>query len=148
MTEAEEIFMAHRPLFCEVCEDGKMYYDGNGIYHCGSCGAEALDDYGKIRRFLEEHGPDSAVAVARETGVDLGIVSMFLKDGRIEIPNESSMFIKCRRCGCSLRYGRYCRECTVEMAGGLSSAFRADMGERPDPTKNRNRRKGMQYWGV
>lgn len=145
MTEAEEMFMTHRPMFCEAC-DGKMIYDGHGIYHCSDCGKEALDDYGKIRKYLEEHGSDTAVAVARETGVDLGIVSMFLKDGRIEIPNGSSLFIKCRRCGCSLRFGRYCRECTQEMAGGLSNAFREDMGERPEPVKSG--RKGMQYWGV
>lgn len=137
--------MAHRPVLCEKC-DGKMIYDGNGIYHCADCRTEALDDYGKIRIFLEEHGPDSAVAIAQETGVELGIVSMFLKDGRIEIPNESRLFIQCKRCGCALRFGRYCRECTMEMAGGLKNAFREDMGDKPEPP-GRNKQK-MRYWGL
>lgn len=149
MTEIEEIFLAHRPLYCEKC-DGKMIYQGNGIYNCAECGEEALDDYGKIRKFLEEYGSDSAVAISRATGVDLGIVSMFLKDGRIQIPEGSRLFIKCERCGCSLRYGRYCRECTMELAGDIRNAFKEQTGAKPDDTNGRGTERrngrGMQYW--
>lgn len=148
MTEAERIFMAYRPISCEQCE-GKMFYDGDGMYHCMDCGAKDIDDYGIIRCFLEEHGPDTPAVISKETGVDLCVVNLFVKDGIARIPEGCSLFIKCRRCGCSIRTGRYCKDCTYEMAGGLRSSFRESkppVQQEAEPEKKK--RKGMQYWGV
>lgn len=130
MTEIEEVFLAHRPLFCDSC-DGKMEYIGGGEYRCQSCGNEQLDDYGKIRVYLEQNPGDSAVGISKGTGVDLEIIGMFLKDGRISIPDNSRIFIKCGRCGCALRHGRYCMDCTRELANDIKSALYESVGEKP-----------------
>ncbi len=150
MTEAEQIFMAYRPVCCEDC-GGKMFYDGDGLYHCADCGGKELDDYGIIRMYLEKIGPDSALNISKETGVDLCVVNMFLKDGEARIPEGCRLFIKCRRCGCSIRSGRYCKSCTYEMAGGLRGAYQPVPVEKPEPEvqlKEKKKRRGMQYWGV
>ena len=130
MTEIEEVFLEHRPLFCEKC-DGKMIYEGNGEYSCKECGEIQLDDFGKVRICLEEHPGMSSVELSRETGVELGIVGLFLKDGRMSIPDGSRMFIRCERCGCALRHGRYCIDCTKDMANQLQGAFYENLGEKP-----------------
>lgn len=145
MTNAEEKFLADRPLFCEEC-GGKMFYQYDGIYQCNECGKEQLDDFGKIREYLEKNPGSTAVVISQETKVDLGIVSMFLKDGRIQIPTGSRIYIKCEKCGCSLRYGRYCEECTRELAGAIKSAMLEDAAKKPRITTPRTNHPRMRYF--
>ena len=59
------------------------------------------------------------------------LIEHFLKKGRLEIPEGSDFYITCEKCGCHIRYGRYCPECTLKTVTGLKSLFHEDMGERP-----------------
>ncbi len=132
MTEIEEVFLEHRPTVCEKDKcDGKMIYEGNGEYICKKCGGRQLDDFGKIRKCLEKQPGLSAAELSERTGVGIEIISMFLKDGRMSIPEGSALFIRCERCGCALRHGRYCIDCTREIAYQLKGAFYENVGEKP-----------------
>lgn len=128
--DLEELIVANKPVVCEKC-NGKMFYVHGGLYRCEKCGHEILDDFGKVKQFLESNGPTSVFAISQATGVDMEIIEIFLRQGRVEIPEGSKYYISCEKCGCSIRYGRFCPECVRELAGGIKSAFLADMGERP-----------------
>lgn len=143
MTDVEQILMERRPIFCKKC-GGKLFYQNSGVYQCEDCGAEELDDFGKIKQYLEKNGPSPASTISEETGVALEIVNLFLKNGRLEIPEGSRLYIKCERCGCSLRYGRYCYGCTRELAGQLKGVMFEQMGEKPKVDTDRENGK-MHY---
>lgn len=130
MTDVEKLIMERRPIFCKEC-GGKLFYQDSGEYLCADCGAAELDDFGKIKRYLDKNGPSPAVFIAKDTGVALEIINLFLKNGRLEIPEGSNFYIRCERCGCSLRFGRYCYSCTKELAGQLKGALFEQMGEKP-----------------
>lgn len=126
----EKLIISNKPVECELCK-GKMYYVHSGMYRCKKCGHEVLDDFGKVRNFLESNGPAPALTISAATGVSTEIIEAFLRQGRVEIPDGSKYYISCERCGCSIRFGRFCPECVRELAGGIKSAFCAEMGERP-----------------
>lgn len=128
--ELEKLIIANKPVVCEKCK-GKMYYVHSGLYRCEKCGHEILDDFGKVKQFLELNGPTPVLAISHATGVDMEIIEMFLRQGRVEIPEGSKYYISCEKCGCSIRYGRFCTECVRELAGGIKALLFADMGERP-----------------
>lgn len=65
------------------------------------------------------------------TGVPQVLIKLFLKKGKLEIPENSKYYLKCEKCGCSIRYGRYCPECVKELAGGIKAVFSEDAGEKP-----------------
>ena len=130
MTDIDMKIMDRRPMDCKEC-GGKVFYQNSGIYQCEDCGAEEYDDFGKIKNYLEIHGPSPAPYISEDTGVPLEIISVFLRNGRLEIPEGSKYYIKCERCGCALRYGRYCPACTRELAGQLQGALFEQMGEKP-----------------
>lgn len=115
---------------CELCHN-KMQYVASGIYRCTVCGIEVLDDFGKIKQFLEQNGPTPQVIIAQKTGVSLDKIESYLKMGRLEIPNGSNFYLKCEKCGCEIRYGKYCPECAkIELKISITSSFQ-DVGERP-----------------
>lgn len=73
-----------KPSHCEKC-NGPLVFVGGGAYKCKKCGAETLDDFGKIKTFLEKNGPAPAFVIARETGVKKEAIKKYLQNGRIEM---------------------------------------------------------------
>ncbi len=126
----EHVFLANRPVTCEACH-GKLFYVGSGRYRCGQCNIEYYDDFGKVKEFLELNGPSPALLIAERTGVSLELIDMFLRKGRIEIIENSKFYINCEKCGCAIRYGRYCPHCSREVFSGIMTMFHEDVGECP-----------------
>ncbi len=126
----EDLIIGNKPIECEQCR-GKVIYVGGGRYRCEVCGSESLDDFGKVKEYLEKHGPTPALIVSEATGVYPEIIEMFLKKGKLEIPEGSRYYLKCEKCGCSIRYGRFCPSCVNDLAGSIRAMFYEDIGERP-----------------
>ena len=126
----ETMFLATRPVFCNKC-NGKLFYIGSGKYKCDQCKEEYYDDFGKVKAFLEEHGPAPALMIAEHTGVRMELIDLFLRKGKLEIIENSNFYISCEKCGCAIRYGRYCPHCYRESYSGIMGMFYEDVGECP-----------------
>ena len=135
MDELERVFLEHKPIKCERCK-GKLEYIGSGKYECENCKCIMMDDFGKLKAYIDEHGPTTVMELSVMTGVKKSLIESFLKKGRLEIPEGSDFYITCEKCGCSIRYGRYCPDCISETAKGLKMFFHEDMGERPKGNPN------------
>ena len=107
---------------CPKC--GTAYEDGNSrMYTCPNCGFEEPTTFGIVRTYLEEHGNRSAIEISRDTKIPVQEINSFLRQGRLEIPEESDVFIDCKRCGISIRYGKFCPACAEALAKELKEAF-------------------------
>ena len=122
-----------RPFLCERCH-GKMVYVAGGQYKCENCDTVGYDDFGKVKKFLEEYGRAPASVIAQATGVKEPVIRNLLKEGRIQIAPDSKMFLKCEKCGADIRFGRYCESCIQKAAGRLKNNYDSDdvMQERLD----------------
>lgn len=115
----------------------QMVYKHSGIYECPECGQLDTDDFGKVKTFLDEHGPTPASIVSKETGVPMITIDEFLKIGKVEIPENSDFFIKCEKCGTDIRYGRYCPDCIKNISGKIKGILVDDVvGEKPKRKPN------------
>ena len=103
-----------------------------GMLRCENCGHEEPDDFGRVRTYIEEHGPSTALEIARDVGISINKVNSFLRSGKLEIPEGSLIYIQCQKCGTDIRFGRYCPNCAREIAQELKDAFDiSDIGEVP-----------------
>ena len=89
------------------------------------------NDFGKIKAFLDKNGPTPAITIAKATGVDRDKINYYLRKGRVEIPEGSKFYLKCEKCGCSIRYGRYCPDCVKVAADKRGISLTEEMGEKP-----------------
>lgn len=127
----KEFLFDDMPRQCVKC-DGRYVFQGYGRYVCEGCGDERYDDFGKIRKFLDEHGPSPAVVIAEGTGVQIAKINRFLRQGRMEIMDGSGEYITCEKCGQSIRYGRFCPTCAAKLTKNMSVVISSgEVGEKP-----------------
>lgn len=127
----------NRTKVCEKC-GGKMVYVFGETFECTECKNRKLTDFGKIREYLEINGPQTAVTISRDTGVDVKKIQSYLDEGRIEISESSDVYIKCQICGADIRYGKICSECAAKMSRtGEKGMF---VGEKIKPSGNNGSR--------
>ncbi len=116
---------------CKSCGSTMKYIFGE-MFECPNCGRKEATDFGKVKDYLDTYGPTSAAIIADRTGVELGVIETLLKQGRVEIPDGSGIYIKCEKCGTDIRYGRYCSDCIKKLSSGLNKAmWNPDVGEKP-----------------
>ena len=121
---------------CKQCNTNMVYIYGE-MYQCPVCGRKELSDFGKVREFLDANGPQPAAVIADATGVSLHAIDQFLRQGRVEIPDGSDVYIKCQNCGTEIRYGRYCPECMAKISKNINAAvWNQDVGEKPKMKHN------------
>ncbi|MBE5911481.1 hypothetical protein [Pseudobutyrivibrio sp.] len=124
-------FLDRKPTRCSKCK-GRIRYIGGGYYECYDCGNKEIDDFGRVKDYIDENGPAPAIIISENTGVPVDIVNGMLREGRLEIPEGSVVYIQCETCGCSIRYGRFCPDCIRSRTNSLKGVFfNPDVGEKP-----------------
>lgn len=132
----KQITWEEKPTICRLC-GGTLEFKGRGEYVCSKCGHMERDDFGKVRHFLEENGPTPAILINEATGVPIDKINAYLKQGRVEIPDGSGVYIKCEKCQTDIRYGRFCPACALKLTKELHGALTAaDVGEVPRHKNN------------
>ena len=125
-----------RIKLCPDCDVNMNYMFGEQ-FQCPKCGKIILSDFGKVKKFLEENGPQTAIVISAETGVELDYINFLLRQGRIEVPDGSDIYIKCQKCGTDIRYGRYCPDCMLKIAKSVNEVMWMEgVGEKPTKKGN------------
>lgn len=137
-----EALMLNRMQYCSKC-NGKMHYLYSGIYECEKCGAQAMDEFGKVKNYIEIHGPSSAYEISEATGVDLDTIDFFLKQGRVQLTEDSRFFLQCEMCGADITYGRICAKCAKKSEAVPKGYCVMDVGE--EPLRKRRSSESMHY---
>jgi len=139
-------FSERRPIRCSKCK-GRLRYVGGGRYECFDCGNEEIDDFGKVKEYVDANGPKPAIIIEENTGVPADIINGMLREGRLEIPEGSLVYINCEICGCAIRFGRYCPDCIRSRTNSLKNVFfNPEVGEKPtSPPKHQDGK--MHFFG-
>lgn len=118
---------------CTKC--GRIFtYMGFGHLYCPTC--KSLDEisFGKVRDYIYENGVASATEVSENTGVSVRQIEQYLREGRLEIPENSPIFIKCEMCHADIRSGRICSNCGLKLSNVMRIEMDIDefqIGEKP-----------------
>lgn len=129
---------------CKFCGTMFRYY-GFGYGYCERCTPIDNELFHRVKDYIWAHGKVTMAQVSDATGVSIKQITQYLRDGRLEIPEDSEIFIRCELCGTDIRYGRYCQECATRSSKKLKSALKVDLfeiGEKPKKMKGK-----MHYMG-
>lgn len=125
------------PKSCQRC--GRIFnYSGFGHLYCPACKKIDDDAFQKVKDYIFENGVATALEVSEATDISMRHIERYLREGRLEIPEGSPIYIKCEKCGADIRSGRFCQECATRMSAELRMALDFDdyqVGDKPKAKK-------------
>ena len=105
---------------CKKC--GKVFASiGDKI--CPDCKREEDELFIKVKEYIYEHPHASIKEIAAETEVDEEIILRYLREGRIEVAEDSVSTLTCEKCGKVIRTGKYCVDCQKKLYNTLNAAM-------------------------
>ena len=118
---------------CTVCK--KIFYPVDGSSICGECIKAENEQFVKVRDYLRNNKGADINVVSEETGVTTKKILRYLKEGKLEVSDGMKDFLKCEKCGVSIRSGQYCRKCIDELSKNLSSILKSGSEEETNGPK-------------
>lgn len=107
---------------CRKCR--KLFnYSGYGPRVCPECAKKDEEKFKKVKDYLYENPGAILPIISQETGVESELIIRYLREGRIEIADGSSIEIPCERCGKPIKSGRFCESCTKNLSDELQSSI-------------------------
>lgn len=121
---------------CLRCKKLFMYTVGPKI--CENCKKLEEEEFERVRQFVKEFPGATIQEVSRETGVSRQLIYRFLKEGRLEVAEDSPIALLCENCGTRIRSGRFCVNCSKKLANELLNAGRSlqnSLSRKPGESK-------------
>lgn len=108
---------------CKKC--GRTFGSVDGEDFCSKCKVVDLEqDFKKVRDYLYDNPGAIIEEVHEATGVDKAVIIKFLRDERIEIVEDDNSLLRCQRCSVSIKTGKFCEKCKVEIDKEFKSAVK------------------------
>ena len=85
----------------------------------------------EVKKYVQEHAHADVRTVSEECSVDTMQIRQWVKEERLVFSDDSAIGIACERCGTTIRSGRFCEKCKLEMTNGFKNAITPEKGQIP-----------------
>lgn len=113
---------------CRVC--GRIYNYVSGPNTCPACRESLEAKFQEVKEYIREHKGVGIPQVAEACDVDAAQIRQWLKDERLEVTEDSALYLTCESCGAAIRSGRFCEKCKNNMTQDLKNVLNTG---RPQP---------------
>lgn len=113
---------------CRVC--GRIFNYLSGPPVCQVCRENLEAKFQEVKEYIREHRGVGISEVAEACDVDPAQIRQWLKDDRLEVTEDSAIFLNCESCGAPIRSGKFCEKCKNNMTKGFGDVLKAS---RPEP---------------
>lgn len=90
---------------------------------CGACYSKQDELFTEVREYIYAHKKANMQEITREFNIEPLIIEKWIRDGRLEVTEDSPIKPVCERCGTSILTGKYCVECQGKVIKSLNQAL-------------------------
>ncbi len=120
---------------CRGC--GNIFNYVAGPFLCMRCREEMEVKFQQVKEYIREHPGVGINEVSAACDVPTSQIQQWLREERLEVTENSPIFLMCEGCGANIRSGRYCDNCR----GKMTSGFRQVLNEyKPQPQPGGNKK--------
>ncbi len=117
---------------CKVC--GRIFNYVSGPVTCPGCRESLEAKFQEVKEYIREHKGAGIAQVAEACDVEAAQIRQWLKDERLEVTEDSALYLTCESCGAAIRSGRFCEKCKGNMTRDLNDLLGANK-PKPAPRK-------------
>lgn len=103
---------------CYGC--GRLFQYISGSALCPECKKKEEDMFQRVRKYLMKKPGASLYELNRETEVSVVFIEKFIREGRIQVAQESPIRLTCEKCGEPIRTGKLCDTCKKKLMDNIN----------------------------
>ncbi|MBM7557477.1 TIGR03826 family flagellar region protein [Halanaerobacter jeridensis] len=105
---------------CTNC--GQIFAAAKGQKICPDCLAEEEAKFERVKDYLWDHPGATIPQVSEATDVGEAIIKKFVREGRLVEVQGSNIKVECQKCGKPISQGKFCSECSNELANDIQKS--------------------------
>ncbi|MCM1568155.1 MAG: flagellar protein [Roseburia sp.] len=122
---------------CRNC--GNIFNYVRGPIICPACRESLEAKFQEVKTYIQEHPGVSMHVVSEECDVETSLIRQWLREERLEMAEDSAVYLDCESCGAPIRSGKYCEKCKANLLSGLKNAMHQPESKKPDRPKPDNK---------
>lgn len=120
---------------CRNC--GRIFNYVAGAILCQGCREEMEIKFHTVKEYIREHPGVSIPEVSEACDVETSQIRQWLREERLEVTEDSAIFLNCDGCGAPIRCGKYCDKCKMNLATGMKTILDEEKAKKePQISKN------------
>ncbi|MBE5883558.1 MAG: flagellar protein [Lachnospiraceae bacterium] len=127
---------------CRNC--GRIFNYVMGPFLCPRCREKLEEKFQIVKEYIREHPGITIPEVSEACEVDPSQIRQWLREERLQLSEDSPIYLNCDGCGALIRCGKYCDKCKTNTTRDLQSVLKQNVSKmpetrRPDPTNPKMR---------
>lgn len=109
---------------CRNC--GRIFNYLAGPLTCQRCRELLEAKFQEVKEYIRENPGVGISEVADACDVEPSQIQQWLREERLELTENSPIYLTCEGCGASIRCGRFCSQCKNDVTAGFKSVLDAN----------------------
>ena len=119
---------------CRNC--GRIFNYVGGACLCQPCREKMEEKFHEVKEYIRSNPGVGIPEVSEACDVEPSQIRQWLREDRLEITEDSPIFLNCESCGAPIRSGKYCEKCKMEMTNGFRNVLKSSRPiQQPAPAK-------------
>lgn len=106
---------------CRKC--GRIFNYVVGPLQCPVCREKMEEKFLEVKEFIKENPGVGIAEVSTECDVETSQIQRWLREERLQLTENSAIYLNCESCGEPIRFGRFCNKCKTNMTKEFNEAF-------------------------
>lgn len=119
---------------CKNC--GRIFNYVGGSVLCQLCREKLEEKFHEVKEYIRANPGVGISEVSEACDVEPGQIRQWLREDRLELSEDSPIFMNCESCGAPIRSGKYCEKCKLEMSNGFRQVLKSNRPvQQPSPAR-------------
>ena len=128
---------------CRNC--GNIFNYLSGPIVCPACKESLEAKFQEVKLYIEEHPGVGIKQVSDACDVETSQIQQWLREERLEVTENSAIYLNCESCGAPIRSGRYCDKCRNNLTNGFKSVIRSSQPVQELEKKKPDEKNKMRF---
>lgn len=128
---------------CRNC--GNIFNYLSGPLVCPACRESLEAKFQEVKQYIEEHPGVGIKQVSEACDVETHIIQQWLREERLEVTENSAVYLNCESCGAPIRSGRYCDRCKNSLTNGFRNVLNSARPAQPVEEKKKTDGDRMRF---
>ena len=106
---------------CKDC--GRLFNYVGGVQLCPACKDKLEDKFKEVKDFIQDNGKSTLEEVSEKCEVSVKQLKQWIREERLTFSDDSPITVECESCGAPIKSGRFCKNCSDNLANGFKDAF-------------------------